>query len=257
MNNITEKPELVMDVAEHFCPNPNCPTVGHKGQGNLRIHSKAELRLRCRVCRKTFTMTKLTPFYALKSDPALVTIVITLLGWGCPVQAIVKAYGLDERTVASWLERVGTHSQTVHQKLVVQGKLDLQHVQADEIYLKGHKFRAWLAMAPRGYRMVSTRLWLGGVVHQKRERALADELLQLVVRCCHVFAVVLVAVDGWKAYPRAIVKAFRASLPPPSGKRGRPRKIGWPGLMMAQVIKRKLKGRLVEVERRVLRGQSE
>ncbi len=103
--------------------------------------------------------------------------------------------------------------------------------------------------------MVSTRLWLGGVVHQKRERALSDELLQLVVRCCHVFAVVLVAVDGWKAYPKAIVKAFRASLPPPSGKRGRPRKIGWPGLMMAQVIKRKAKGRLVEVERRVLRGQ--
>ncbi len=111
MNNKNEKPELVMDVAEHFCPNPDYPTVGLKGQGNLRVHSKAELRLRCTECRKTFSITELTPFYALKSDPALVTIVITLLAWGCPVQAIVKACELDERTVASWLERAGSHSQ--------------------------------------------------------------------------------------------------------------------------------------------------
>jgi hypothetical protein len=97
--------------------------------------------------------------------------------------------------------------------------------------------------------MVPTRLWLGGVVQQKRERALADELLQLVVRCCHQFVVVLVAVGSFKAYPKAIVKAFRATLPQPKGKGGRPRKVVWPGLRLAQVIKRKIKGRLVEVER--------
>lgn len=245
------KPEELMDVAEHFCPNPNCPTVGKKGQGNLSVHSKAHGRLRGKECRKTFSITKLTPFYGLKTDKALVTIVVTLLAWGCPVQAIVRAYQLDERTVASWLDRAGLHSQTIHQNLVVQAQLELQHVQADEIYVKGHKFRAWMAMAI----MVSTRLWLGGVVQQKRERALANELMQLVVRCCHAFAVVLVAVDGWKAYPKAIRKAFRTPLAPSDGKRGRPRKVDWPGLMIAQVIKRKLKGRLVEVERRVLVGQ--
>jgi transposase-like protein len=178
--------------------------------------------------------------------------VVTLLAWGCPVQAIVQAYGLDERTVASWLERAGSHSHKIHQELLVQGKLDLQHVQADELYVKGGGFRAWMAMAI----MVSTRLWLGGVVQQKRERALADELMQLVVKCCQVFALVLVAVDGWKAYPKAIGRAFRTSLPQPGGKRGRPRKVSWPGLMIAQVIKRKAKRRLVEVERRVLRGEA-
>jgi transposase-like protein/IS1 family transposase len=253
MNTNNEKPEPPMDVAEHFCPNANCPTSGLKGQGNLRVHAKKEGRLRCTVCRKTFTITKLTPFYGLKTHSALVTIVVTLLAWGCPVQAIVRAYGLDERTIASWLDRAGLHSQQVHQKLVVQGNLDLQHVQAAEIYVKGHKFRAWMAMAI----MVSTRLWLGGVIEQKRERALADELMQIVVKCCHVFAIVLVAVDGWKAYPKALKKAFRTSLPQPNGKRGRPRKVVWPGLMIAQVIKRKLKGRLVEVERRVLVGRGE
>ena len=248
-----EKPEPPMDVAEHFCPNVDCPTVGLKGQGNLTVHVKAEGRLRCKVCRKTFTTTKLTPFYALKSEQALVTRVLTLLAWGCPLQAIVHAYSLDERTVASWLEKAGTHTHQIHHSLVLQGKLDLQQVQADEIYLKGVKFRAWMGMAL----MVSTRLWLGGVVSLKREKALASELLQLVVACCHLFAVVLVAVDGWKAYPKAILKAFRSPNPIASGKRGRPTLIQWPGLMVAVMIKHKTNGRLVEVERRILKGEAE
>jgi IS1 family transposase len=180
----------------------------------------------------------------------VVTTILTLLCFGCPTQAIVKAYGFDERTVANWLERAGSHSQKVHQTLVVQGKLDLGQVQADEIYVKGVGFRAWMAMAL----MVSTRLWLGGVVSLKRERALADELMQLVVACCQAFALVLVMVDGWKAYPKAIFRAFRTSQSRIKGQRGRTPKIKWAGLMLGVVIKRKLKGRLVEVERRILKG---
>src|SRR5918912_1079209 len=154
-----KRSELLLDVAEHFCPNAHCPSRGLKGQGNLSVHSKKEGRLRCKTCRKTFSLTTLTPFYGLKTDLALVSIVLTLLAFGCPTLAIVKAYGLDERTVAAWLERAGSHSQKVHQALVVKGQLDLGQVQADEIYVKGCGFRAWMAMAL----MVSTRLWLGGV----------------------------------------------------------------------------------------------
>jgi transposase-like protein/IS1 family transposase len=245
------KSELPVDVAEHFCPNPHCPLLGLIGQDNLSIHSRKEGRLRCKTCRKTFSVTILTPFYGLKTDLALVNIVLTLLAFGCPTQAIVKAYGLDARTIASWLDRAGSHSQNVHQALVVNGQLDLGQVQADEIYVKGHGFRAWMALAL----MVSTRLWLGGVVHLKRERALADQLMKLVVACCVPFALVLVMVDGWKAYPKAILKAFRTPQERNKGQRGRPRLVKWPGLMLGQVIKRKLKGRLVEVERRILKGE--
>lgn len=248
-----KRSELPVDVAEHFCPNAHCPSLGLKGQGNLAVHSKSEGRLRCKTCRKTFSVTTLTPFYGLKTDLTMVTTVLTLLSFGRPTQAIVAAYGLDERTIAAWLDRSGSHSQKVHQALVVQGKLDLGQVQADEIYVKGVGFRAWMAMAL----MVSTRLWLGGVVSLKRERALADELMQLVVACCHAFAIVLVMVDGWKAYPRAIIRAFRTALPRNKGQRGRSRKVAWPGLLLGVVIKRKLKGRLVEVERRLLKGNAD
>jgi transposase-like protein len=251
MNN-QKKSELPVDLAEQCCPNAYCPSLGLKGQGNISVHSKSEGRLRCKTCRKTFSVTTLTPFYGLKTEVGLVTIVLTLLSFGCPTQAIVKAYGFDERTIATWLDRAGSHSQKVHQALVVQGKLEVGQVQADEIYVKGHGFRAWMAMAL----MVSTRLWLGGVVHLKRERALADELLKLVVACCVPFALVLVLVDGWKAYPKAILRAFRTPQEPIKGQRGRPRLVKWPGVMLGQVIKRKLKGRLVEVERRILKGEA-
>jgi hypothetical protein len=54
-----------------------------------------------------------------------VVIVVTLPAFGCPVQAIVGAYGLDERTVASWRDRADKQCQRVHQAIVEQGQLDL------------------------------------------------------------------------------------------------------------------------------------
>lgn len=72
------------------------------------------------------------------------------------MQAIVKTFGLDKRTVAHWQRRSITHSHKVHEHLVAKQKLDLQHVQADEIRVKIVKGVIWLASAL----MVSKRLWL-------------------------------------------------------------------------------------------------
>jgi hypothetical protein len=73
----------------------------------------------------------------LRKPTNLIVVVVTLLAYGCPPKAIVHAYGLDEPTVASWRERAGTHCQRVHHALIEQGQLDLIHVQADEIRVKG------------------------------------------------------------------------------------------------------------------------
>ncbi len=56
----------------------------------------------------------------------------------------MHAYGVDERTVAQWQKRAGKHCQQVHQALVEQGRVDAQHVQADEIRVKGSKMIAWM-----------------------------------------------------------------------------------------------------------------
>jgi len=59
-------------------------------------------------------------FYRLRTAKDPVVIVVTLLTHGCPVQAIVMAFGLDERTVLKWRRRAGEHCQQVHDHLVEQ-----------------------------------------------------------------------------------------------------------------------------------------
>ncbi len=70
-------------------------------------------------------------FAGLRKPKELIVIVVTLLAYGCPVQAIVHAFELDERTVANWRDRAGNHCHQVHQAVVQRGQLDLIHVQAD------------------------------------------------------------------------------------------------------------------------------
>ena len=83
-------------------------------------------------------------FEGLRKPSELIVIVVTLLAFGCPVQAIVQAYGLDERTVASWRDRAGQQCHRVHQAVVEQGCLNLVHVQADEIRVKARGIVAWM-----------------------------------------------------------------------------------------------------------------
>lgn len=61
-----------------------------------------------------------TPLHHLKSDAALVVLVLTLLAYGCPTQAIVHAYNLDERTVGDWLWRAGQHGKAVQEHSCVR-----------------------------------------------------------------------------------------------------------------------------------------
>jgi IS1 family transposase len=178
--------------------------------------------------------------------------VVTLLSYGCPIQAIVHAFGLDERTVASWRDRAGAHCQHIHQDIVETAQLDLQHVQADEIRVKGCKMVAWMGLAM----MVKTRLWLAGTVSLTRDRALADRLMQQVRRCGQALQALLVLTDGWSAYPGSIKRAFREKVKETPG-RGRARLCLWPDLHIGTVIKRTQKKRVVEVTRTMSHGSQE
>lgn len=158
-------------------------------------------------------------FAGLRTDPSLVVIVVTLLAYGCPIQAIVQAYALDERSVAAWRDRAGEQCQAVHQAVVQQGNLDLAHVQADEIRVKGRGWIAGLGLAL----MVSTRLWLGGVVRATRDRTLADRLLNQGRACARRGCAVRVCVEGWTAFGVLFARKspVRASRDAPAGKCGR------------------------------------
>jgi transposase-like protein len=119
-----------------FCPNLDFMARGKMGEGKSVSHGKARQRYRCKICRKTFSAKAGTMFEGLRKPTSLIVMVVTLVAYGCPTQAIVYAFGLDERTVASWQQRAGKHCQQIHEAVVQQGQLDLQYVQADEIRVK-------------------------------------------------------------------------------------------------------------------------
>src|SRR5499433_977317 len=111
----------VMDPTTTFCPNRDCHARGQTGQGNIGIHARKEQRFICHACHKTFSATIGTVFYRLRTSAETVVLVVTLLAHGCPVQAIVAAFGFDERTVADWWARSGRQGQAMHESLVQPG----------------------------------------------------------------------------------------------------------------------------------------
>ena len=174
--------------------------------------------------------------------------VLVLLAYGCPVQAIVKAFVLDERTVRDWHRRAGQHCQQVHEHLVENSQHDLEQVQADEIKAKTQFGTLWMAFAI----WVPTRLWMGGVVSPKRDldliQALADKVRQMAL--CRPL---LLAVDGLASYVSAFRNAFRSKFPRQEGETGRCKMVSWPDIAIVQVVKQRAEG-VLNVERRIVQG---
>jgi transposase-like protein len=82
-----------MDPTTTCCPNLACPARGQTGKGNIGIHSQKDHRFMCTECHKTFTATKGPAFYRLRTSAETISLVMTLMAHGCPLQAIVGAFG--------------------------------------------------------------------------------------------------------------------------------------------------------------------
>jgi len=239
-----------MDPHSVFCPNAACADKGQRGQGNIGIHSQKEQRYWCKTCRGTFAATRGTALYRLHHPVEVMVMVVTLLGHGCPLQAIVAAFGLDERTVAAWLHRTGAHAARVHAATVETGQVDRGQVQADEICVTVCKGRIWQAMALA----VPSRLWLGGDLSPTRDGALVTATLRRVAACAASTALLL-CVDGFAAYVGAVRTVFRVAMQ--TGRPGRPRLVLPETILLAQVVKSHQGRRLVDVTRRVVFGTAE
>jgi transposase-like protein len=236
-----------MDPQRQFCHNSDCRACGRSGEGHIEIHSQKERRYRCKRCGQTFSATRGTALYRLHHPVELVGTVITLLAHGCPLQAIVAAFGLDERTVAGWQARAGAQGRRVHEHVVERGRLDLAQVQADELRVRIVGGVVWLASALA----VPTRLWLGGVLSARRDHFLLRALLAHVRRCA-ASAAFLLCTDGLAAYATEAVHAFRQAVP--TGRVGRRRLIPAAGLLIARAIKHYAKRRVIGVTRQIVQG---
>src|ERR1700738_3804402 len=234
-----------------FCLNLDCASRGVIGADNIKLHSGLEQRFLCTTCNTTFASTKGTLFYRLKTDPKVVVLVLALLAYGCPLQAIVRAFGFDERTVTNWQKKAGAHCKAVPENLVVHQPRDREQEQADEIRAKlQRRLVLWMAMAIQ----VSTRLWLGGVVSPSRDTNLIWRLATLI-RSQALERPILLMTDGLVTYINAWKRVFRNAVL--TGQRGRPRLIPWLGVVLGQVVKRYEKKRVVGVDHRLLQGTKE
>jgi len=83
------------------------------------VHARTPPRYRCLICGKTFGARAGTPFYRRHTDEATITTVLTLLAHGCPLAAVVIAFGVRRQTVSDWLDAAGQQGGEVHQHLVL------------------------------------------------------------------------------------------------------------------------------------------
>ena len=231
------RPEVVV------CPNSVGGASGRSG-----VHSLKERSYICHACGKTFAETSGTMLFGLKHPLWLVGVVLALLACGCPVPAVVFAFGLDERTVADWQAKAGRQAKTVHEQLVCQGAVNVGQVQADELYTKTQAGPVWIATAMS----VFSRLWLWGAIGWDRDETLIAPVIEQVRAAAQPGQAILFAVDGFKAYVSTILKVFRDPLY--TGKRGRPRLLVWDDLHVVQVVKQRVGRRLKSITRRLAYG---
>jgi hypothetical protein len=179
-----------------------------------------------------------------------IVLVLTLLSHGCPVPAIVAAFGIDARTVAAWLAKAGKHGERVHAEEVLNGQARIGgQVQMDEIGVTMQRGKVWMATAMA----VFPRLFLGGAVSEQRDRSLIRRVVDQVQRTCGALGhALLFCVDGLSAYPKAILKTFYHKVH--TGQVGRPRHRPWPDWHIAQLIKSKPARKLLAVTHLVFPG---
>lgn len=234
-----------------FCPNSDCAARGRIAEGNIGIHSHKERRYICHACGKTFSATKGTVFYRRRKAADVMACVITLLAHGCPIQAVVVAFALDERTVRAWLDASGAHCQAVHEALVERPR-PLGQVQADELRVKAMGLILWVGMAMQ----VQTRLWLGVEVSARRDSDLIKRLITRVKRAASALGgPLLFCTDGLASYPTQIKAVFREKEP--RREKGRCRLVEWPRILIAQVVK-EYAGKCVSgIRRHIVQGDPE
>jgi transposase-like protein len=217
-----------MNLQTVFCPNMACRDKHEVGKGNIVAHSQKRQRCKCTSCGKTFSYRRGTLFYGLRHAEKQVMWVVGLVAWGCPVAAIVAVFEIDERTVADWLHRAGVYAEAFHHQHI--HKRDLQQVQVDEIRLKMQQKVMWIAMAMS----VGSRLWLGAVCQVHRDKKLAQQIMTCVYNWAQHRPLVI-AFDGWAAYPKACYRVFRE--PVLSGRVGGVRQQPWSCLSLVQLVK--------------------
>jgi IS1 family transposase len=253
----------------HFCPNRTCSHYGWVGLGNLVANGHPNggrwRQLKCTVCGKHFAESTGTFFYRSPLAPELLCRIITALAEGVSLQATARIFDVAPTTVKACLVRAAEHMEAVSHYLIHD--LHLTQVQVDELWAlvqdgdqpppaAGRRHACdwvWTALDP------FSKLWLATVVGD-RSLVTAHWLIHAVVLVLAPGVVPLFLSDQLAHYATALLTHFghwvavarRSKYGPTPKSRWEP----LPELNYAQVVKRRVGGRVIEVTRRVIFGSA-
>jgi DNA-binding transcriptional ArsR family regulator len=245
-----------------------CRDFRKMGAGNIRVHSYVEQRLYCMTCLHTFSADKGAFFETLRSEREALLDVLAALGERNSVRALERLKHHSPNTILHWLDLAGQHLAAVSAELIHDVRL--RQAQVDELWTFVKKKQAhcqptdppdvgdrwiWRAIA------LPSRLRVVSYLSQERSEVEATEFLaQFKARTAG--RAPLFTSDKLPAYVKALIANYSTPEPPPLKRgRGRPRKepkrILDSALCYAQVDKRRVGGRVVEVRRRIVFGSAE
>jgi transposase-like protein/IS1 family transposase len=257
------------------CPNPDCTYYRLMNRGNIRAIStyltqSGKRRIfRCHTCEVTFSETRDTVFFDLRTPEDKVMMALKMLLVKVGLSDIGFVLGVTEETVLMWLERAAHKAHEINAHLLRD--LPVTAVQLDEMWnfiKRKHAQQAeadgessdrsedgrqwvWISFAPE------FRLLLAAFVGP---RTFASALQLIAMTAAVVVGVPCFFSDGFSCYLSALIEIYHTLKTFPStGKRGRPKKPikePPPELVYGQVIKKKRQGRLPELEYRVRCGSA-
>lgn len=261
-----------VDTSSHHCPCRECRYYGWPGLGNIRANGHPGGRrwrqLECIVCGKCFMETSNTIFFGKQVAAETIWQALKALAEGLSIRATARVFEVDPNTIETWLGQAAEHMEAISHYLIHD--LHLTQVQVDELWalLGRHdgEDQNQSAKRKRAVRWVwagidpTSKLLLACVVGGRSVET-AQLLIHLIAALLASDCIPLFMSDQWAPYATALLTHFGHWVPiPRRHSRGRAPKPRWqplPALQYAQVVKRRVKGRVVAVSHRVVYGSLE
>lgn len=121
-----------MEPDQQSCINSACPAFGKPEPGTIRVYSYQERRYYCVVCGKTFSESRASLFYHLRTPHRDVLEAIGMLAERNSLRGIARVKGVKPETVLHWLEIAGAQAAAVSDHLI--HNLHLTQAQIDELW---------------------------------------------------------------------------------------------------------------------------
>lgn len=240
------------------CPNPECDHYNLMNRGNVSsistymTQSGKRRIFRCKECGTTFSETRDTVFYDLRTCEEKVMMALKMLLVRVDLAGICFVLGVTEETVLEWLARAAKKAEQINEYLLRE--LPVTEVQLDEMwnFIKRKRSKDSTSKGESTERGEDGRQWIWTSFAPEFRLMLAafvgprtfESALSLIQKTAAVVrGVPCFFSDGFSTYLPALVDVYhQIKTFPRTGRKGRPKNPvvePYPDLVYVQIIKEK------------------